>query len=96
MLERLEEIFDPRLAITFNHIKRKDNKVGYILANLETETQRTIKAQEWMEVIDVMSRDSYRDLTNQDIMGTHGIKREGKWDGPKTTMTQKFEQVILG
>ena len=43
ILERLAEIFDPGLSITFNHVKKNGNKAENRLANLGTETQITIK-----------------------------------------------------
>ena len=46
ILERLEKNLDPRMAVTFNHAKRNNNKVRYMMDNLRIETQRSIKARD--------------------------------------------------
>ena len=92
-LGRFMEILNLGVAVLFNQIRRLGNKVADMLVNLGMETCRAIKSKDWSEVLDMMVRDNYIDLTHQDMMSIHETWREG---GPRTSHVKEVVQTTGG
>ena len=90
---RFMEILNPGVAVLFNQIRRLGNKVADMLVNLGMETCRAIKSKDWSEVLDMMVKDNYINLTHQDMMSIHETWREG---GPRTSHVNEVVQTIGG